>query len=153
MDKGMTKEVMVRIVGQHTGEAVDSEKLASAAPGVYYERDDAQYILFEEKAEGFEETIKSRIKLKDNCLEINKQGPLNSHMIFQEGMLHNSAYVTPYGRFLMGIRTKRFALEEREESLQIQVDYDLEMDDQFVAESRIDIFVISADQVRSTSQE
>lgn len=149
----MTKEVMVRIVGQHAGDAVNDEKLASAAPGVYYERDGAQYILFEEKAEGFEETIKNRIKLKDNCLEISKQGPLNSHMVFQEGMLHNSAYVTPYGRFLMGVRTKRFALEEREESLQIQVDYELEMDDQFVADSKIDIFVISAGQVRTTSRE
>ncbi|MBQ7926798.1 MAG: DUF1934 domain-containing protein [Lachnospiraceae bacterium] len=149
----MTKEVMVRIVGQHAGDAVNDEKLASAAPGVYYERDGAQYILFEEKAEGFEETIKNRIKLKDNCLEISKQGPLNSHMVFQEGMLHNSAYVTPYGRFLMGVRTKRFALEEREESLQIQVDYELEMDDQFVADSKIDIFVISAGQVRMTSRE
>lgn len=149
----MTKEVMVRIVGQHAGDAVNDEKLAGAAPGVYYERDGAQYILFEEKAEGFEETIKNRIKLKDNCLEISKQGPLNSHMVFQEGMLHNSAYVTPYGRFLMGVRTKRFALEEREESLQIQVDYELEMDDQFVADSKIDIFVISAGQVRTTSRE
>ena len=83
----MTKEVMVRIVGQHAGDAVNDEKLASAAPGFYYEWDGAQYIVFEKKAEGFEETIKNRIKLKDNCLEISKQGPLNSHMVFQEGML------------------------------------------------------------------
>lgn len=148
----MTKEVMVRIVGQHTGEAVDSEKLASAAPGVYYEKDGAHYILFEEKAEGFEESIKSRIKLKGNRLEISKQGPLNSQMVFEEGMVHNSAYVTPYGRFLMGIHTRRFAMEEREESLRIQVDYGLELDDQFVAESRIDIFVVSAGHVHPVSQ-
>ncbi len=147
----MTKEVMIRIIGVHQGEAVDPEKLAAAAPGIYYEKDGAQYVLFEEKQEGFEETVKTRLKLKGETLELSKQGPINSRMVFQEGMLHNSAYVTPYGQFLMGVRTSRFAMEEREDSLHIQVDYTLEMDDQFVADSRIDIQVISASQVHPTA--
>lgn len=144
----MTKEVMIRIVGQHKGEDVEQEQLASAAAGVYYEKDGAHYVLFQETQEGFSQPIKSRIKLKGNTLEMTKQGPLNSRMVFQEGVVHNSVYATPYGQFLMGIHTKRFAMEEREDSLRIQVDYALELDDHFIADSRIDIFVVSANQVR-----
>lgn len=140
----MTKEVMIRIVGMHQGEEADKEQVASAAAGVYYIKDGVHYVLFEERQEGFAETIKNRIKLKGKVLEISKQGLLNSNMVFEEGVVHNSAYTTPYGRFLMGIHTHRFAMEEREDSLRIQVDYTLEMDDKFVAESRIDIMVVSA---------
>lgn len=141
----MTKEVMVRIVGMHNGEETDNQPVASAAAGVYYLKDGVHYVLFEEHAQGFTETIKNRLKLKGNVLEISKQGLLSSNMVFEEGVVHNTVYNTPYGTFLMGIHTKRFAMEEREDSLRIQVDYTLEMDDKFVAESRIDIMVVSAD--------
>lgn len=81
------------------------------------ERDGAWYLFYEEQPEGFPEPLKTRIKYKQDLLEINRQGTWGHRMVFESGKAYRTAYPTPYGMLLLDIETHSVACEEHEEDM------------------------------------
>ena len=138
---GMTKEVELMIKGvQKYADHVDDD-LQTRAKGEYYFRNGGHYILYEEHNEGFTETTKSMLKLKDGCLEMTRKGLVNTSMVFEQGKETASTYKTPFGEMLLGIRTKELNVIETEDKIQIKVAYVLEAEGRHMAECEIEILV------------
>ncbi len=159
----MTKEVLIKISGLHmesVPEEADIEEntvgdtfsedsdfeeegaIEVLVPGNYYFKNGKHYLLFEEIIEGISDVIKSQIKWKDDlCLEVCKKGVASMNMVYEKNKKTQCFYSTPYGRLELGIFTSDIIVKETEEEIDICVEYSMEVNHQFMAESKICIHV------------
>lgn len=141
----MTKEVMVTISGLQFDGTVDAEALEVINFGDYYKKDDKHYILYEEFVEGFTRTNQNVIKFREDILDITKKGVTNVHMIFEKNKKNMTYYETPFGNLLVGINAKNVNVRETEESIDVEVDYALEINYEHLADCFIKLNIKSRD--------
>lgn len=134
----MTKEVLLSLQGlQFDAVSADGDKIETITPAEYYKRNDSHYVIFEEAIEGFQEKTKNVIKFKENSLDLTKKGLVNVHMIFEENKKNMTNYTTPYGNILIGIDARSVRLKEKEERIEVDVDYALEVNYEHFADCKI----------------
>ena len=79
----MTNDILLKISGlQMAGN--DSDTIETISPATYYERNGKHYFLYDEVTEGFDETTKNRIKIKEGYMELFKNGVTSVHMVFEQ---------------------------------------------------------------------
>ena len=120
----MTKDVMVTISGFHVEEE-ESDTIEMVHIGQYFERNDTQYLLYDEQLEGMSEPVKNRIKIRKGKMELQKRGPVTTNMVFEEGKRESSTYAIPYGSFLMETYTKKVEFHLEEDCLKAKAFYEL----------------------------
>lgn len=121
----------------------ESGMVEKLIPAEYYERDGSHYLFFTEEEESGEQT-KTRIKFCKEMLELVRQGSIVTRMVFEKDKLHMTDYRTPFGGFLLGIRTEKVVLEEAEKSLRVRVQYRLEMNGEHTSDSKIELLIREA---------
>uniref|UniRef100_UPI004055AB73 DUF1934 domain-containing protein n=1 Tax=Agathobacter sp. TaxID=2021311 RepID=UPI004055AB73 len=139
----MTKEVIITIRGLQAGTGVDGEPIEMITTGEYYYRNNKHYLLYEEVVEGETAVNKNRIKVMPGYMELNKSGVVSVNMVFKEDEKNITHYYTPYGSLVMGIDAKSITVDEKEDSMRIEIDYGLEINQEHVADSNIKIMVQS----------
>jgi uncharacterized beta-barrel protein YwiB (DUF1934 family) len=60
-------------------------------------------------------------------------------MVFEKNQKNVTYYYTPFGSLLMGIDAKKIDVQEAEDSIQIDVEYGLELNYEHIANCRIRI--------------
>lgn len=137
----MEKEVLFALKGLQF--AVDEEGSARALETItaaeYYQRGGSHFVIYDEITEGFEDTTRNIIKFKDSLVEVTKKGLMNVHMVFEENKKNMTNYGTPYGNILIGIDTGEISIDEKEDHIQILVDYTLEANYEHLADCRIEM--------------
>lgn len=141
----MTKEVLINISGLQVDvnemENHD-EPIETINAGNYFFKNGKHYLLFEEVSEGIPGVTKTQIKINgEESLEVLKRGISNAHMIFDTKRKHRSYYETPYGQLNLGIFTRKIELDEKEENINIKVEYALDVNYEPLAECTIRINV------------
>lgn len=144
----MTKDVLVSISGLHADVMQELEEENEAIevvnPANYYFRNGKHYIVYDEPVEGMSGTIKNKLKITDdNTVEIMKSGISNAHMIFEKNKKNQTYYSTPYGQMLVGVNTKDMKVDVKENRIDIQIDYELHVNHEAVADSTIKMNIIS----------
>lgn len=144
----MTKDVLVSISGLHADVMQESEEENEAIevvnPASYYFRNGKHYIVYDEPVEGVSGTIKNKLKITDdNVVEIMKSGISNAHMIFEKNKKNQTYYSTPYGQMLVGVNTKDMKVDVKENRIDIQIDYELHVNHEAVADSTIKMNIVS----------
>lgn len=139
----MTKDVTVKIRGIQQYPEGEKAETVTEEPAEYFLRNDTHYVMYEELSEGFTESSKCMLKLKGSCVELTKKGLVQSHMVFEEGKFHMTDYKTPFGMVVLGVRTKRVTVLEKENLLTIQIVYALETNEEHMADCSIHIQVKS----------
>ena len=71
------------------------------------------------------QVVKNILKIGPKTVEISKKGGRNSHMVFEKGKENLSYYDTPFGSLLLGVSTSDIRWMEKEDHMNLQVDYDL----------------------------
>lgn len=133
----MTKDVLLSIKGLQFANEQDTEPVEVITSGDYYKRNGKHYILYDEVMEGFEGVTKNIIKLKENCLDVTKKGVTNVHMMFEKNKKNITYYSTPFGSIMIGIDAKDIKIEEKEESILVNVSYGLEVNYEHMADCNI----------------
>ncbi len=141
----MTEEVLISVKGLHTVDSAQEEEIEVTSAGKYYLKNGKHYILYDEILEGTGDIVKNRIKLFDNGMEIQKNGSVSAKMIFQQGKKNTSWYGTPMGNMLAGIQVTDMDVREQENLIEVDVGYELEMNYEKVADSRIHIRIMAKD--------
>ena len=141
----MTKEVLINISGLQVDvnemENHD-EPIETINAGNYFFKNGKHYLLFEEVSEGIAGVTKTQIKINgEESLEVLKRGVSNAHMIFDTKRKHRSYYETPYGQLNLGIFTRKIEVDEKEENINIKVEYALDVNYEPLAECTIRINV------------
>lgn len=138
----MTKDVLVSIKGlQNLEEGLEPEEVEVVAKGDYYFKNGHHFIYFDEVLEGFPEPVKNSIKITENSVEVKKKGAANVQMIFEENKKNFTYYATPFGNLQMGLAATRIKVQEEEESLDLCIDYALEINGEHVADCEISVSV------------
>lgn len=135
----MTRDVIVTMKGLQFVEQQENEAVELITRGEYFDKNGKHYVLFDEIMEGVDTPIKNVLKFQENCVEITKKGGVNVHMMFQVGKKNLTYYDTPYGSILIGIEGKKITLQETEKVIQLQVDYGMEVNYEFLADCSITI--------------
>ena len=111
----MTKDVLVTVRGlQMTPDGDDTIEVTTT--GKYYEKDGKRYLFYDEIGDDTNLIVKNSIE-KENKLV--------------------SVYETPYGQMEMGVYTTGICLDERDDFLELKLEYLLEINNQHVSDSEI----------------
>ena len=142
----MTKEVKLRICGMHMhGEDGDRDDVEVISVGQMCERDGFAWITYEEVVEeeenGLVSVVKNLVKYKDDQLEIIKHGPAESHMVFVPNETTYAYYSTPVGELEIALSTKSLQKILTERGFHLKLDYDLELNQTFLSNCNVDIFI------------
>lgn len=137
----MNGRVKLSIAGLHLSGDHESAAQESCYTAEYFQKNNNHYLLYEEKQEGFDGVLKSRIKVKDKLVELTRQGPVRTHMIFEENKKHMTGYATPYGEILLGIHTKSICVTEREKEILIRIEYTLEANEEILSDCSLELRV------------
>ena len=132
----MTKDVLVFVQGMQFLEmaAEPEEPIEILTPGTYYYRNGCHYIKYEEVIEGIAGTVSSMVKIRNKSIEVRKRGSANLHMIFEKDKKNITYYDTPFGKIQLGVFTTGVRIEEQENLIELEVDYSLDMNDNYVAD-------------------
>lgn len=141
----MTKDVLVKISGLQFEEQEENEPVEIITTGNYYKKNGKHYILYDEVQEGCDDVTKSMIKVNDEFMDVTKRGTTNVHMMFEKNKKNMSYYNTPFGSLLVGINAKNVRVNETEEAIDIQVDYDLEVNYEHMAKCTINMNILPRD--------
>lgn len=136
----MDKEVLVSISGLQFENGAD-EALEMITVGDYYNRNGKHYLRFDELMEGFTGITKNMIKISDKSVDITKKGITNVHMVFEEKQKNMTYYNTPFGNLLIGLSTKRINVHEKENTINVKIDYSLDVNYEYVSDCTITISV------------
>lgn len=147
----MTKDILITIqglqfVGNDVNQSVSDEELdaiETICPGEYYFKNGAHFFIYEELLEGFNESVRNVIKLRDREFTLIKKGAVNVQMVFSEGKKTLTDYFTPFGNILIALDTKEVQVQEEEDCINIHISYGLEANYQFIADCSITIAVKS----------
>jgi len=66
-----------------------------------------------------------------------KKGAANVHMVFEKNKKNITYYNTPFGSLMIGIDAKDIKIEEKDESIQVNVAYGLEVNCEHMADCNI----------------
>lgn len=112
----------------------------SAAQGAYYERNGAHYLLWEERMEGVDAPVQSRMKYRNGCLEVTRRGGVSSQLVFEAGKTYRTDYVTALGTLRMEIATDNVTFETVPDGTRrVTAGYCLCQEGEPVAECRLEI--------------
>ena len=127
----MTKDVLINISGLQVDVNEmenNDEPIETISTGNYFFKNGKHYLLFEEVSEGVPGVTKTQIKIKgEDSLEVLKRGVSNAHMIFDTKRKNRSYYETPYGQLNLGIFTRNIKIDEKEDNINIKVEYALDV--------------------------
>lgn len=136
----MTNEVLISIYGlQFSSGSEDTVELITV--GNYFFKNEKHYILYDEMIEGFSGITKNTIKFSNDTVDIIKKGITNVHMTFEINQKSLTYYDTPFGNLLIGINTKEIDIDEKEDKIQLVINYALDINYEFVADCNIKITV------------
>ena len=110
--------------------------------GNYTKIADSHIIKYNEYPEGSnmsQAVNENLLKIKNNTIQIRKKGVINTQMYFEQAKTHHGIYKTPFGNFDMTIQTETVAIQETEDSLDIQILYHLSLNHDLASNCTIHI--------------
>lgn len=134
----MNRNVQLTLTGQQRTEGNDETTTGLSAAAEYYERNGSCYILYEETTEDGGE-VKTRIKLKNERLEVTKKGAVNTCMIFEPKTEQKARYATPFGILQMDIYTHSVESIQSDNQLTVTADYALTENGREISQCKISI--------------
>ena len=135
----MTKDVLITIKGLQMA-LDDSEGLEIMTNGTYYKKNGKHYVLYEEVLE--DQKVSSMIKINVGKVEITKKGPARVQMMFEAGKKNTSIYATPFGQIEIGVYAEQIRVNETDDRLELNMQYDLEMNSEHVSDSQVSVTVV-----------
>ena len=132
----MTKDVLVTVRGlQMTPDGDDTIEVTTT--GKYYEKDGKRYLFYDEIGDDTNLIVKNSIQITEEHVSVSKKGLINAQMNFEKENKLVSEYETPYGQMEMGVYTTGLCLDERDDFLELKLEYLLEINNQHVSDSEI----------------
>lgn len=132
----MTKDVIVSVTGTQFSLDNMEEPVEVITKGNYYKKNNKHYVMYDELIDG-EYPTKNMMKFDESCFNLTRSGAVNSNMIFEENKRTISNYVTPFGTLVIGIDSSKVNIEEKKEEINIDIDYAIDVNSEYLADCKI----------------
>ena len=119
----------------------EPDSLEFFTDGQYLFQDQVARLSYQEsEVTGLEGTRTSVTILPDRVV-VDRDGTVQSRMIFQEGSKSSFLYSTPFGQATMGVDTRSIRQSVNEHGGQVEIDYVVDMEHAVVARNRFSITI------------
>lgn len=102
----MKREVILSIRGTQKYEGQDPEVIELVTEGVMEFRDGGWDIRYEESALTGLEGVTTTFRVEPGKVILTRTGKLNSQMVFQQGVSHDSLYQMEFGALMLTVEAK-----------------------------------------------
>lgn len=130
----MNREVLITVRGEQIVDGQRQEPVVTITRGMYYFKNGKHYILYEEMSEGASEAVRNRVKLKEDSVEIRKQGAVTTQMTFETGKKTRTSYPTPFGSLFLDFSTSSIEIVQQERAISLTLHYDMAEEERHLAE-------------------
>ena len=137
----MAKDVIISIDTTYIYGPDDEETMEFTTDGVYVFENNIGYLTyFETQVTGMEGTRTSICIMPDSVV-VDREGSVNSQMIFKEGEKSSFVYDTPYGSATMVMDTRRIRHCMDSDGGELIIDYFVNVDNSTVTRNRFHVTV------------
>lgn len=120
--------VMLSICSKQNYEGQDPETIELVTEGVMEHRNDVWEISYEESDLTGLEGVTTTFKLSKRGATLRRSGRLQSRMIFQEGVRHESLYQMEVGALLIGVIAQKIRYDMTENGGTVDITYGIEIE-------------------------
>ena len=105
----MKQEVVLSICGCQTYQGQEPDTIELVTEGTMEYRSNGWDISYEESDLTGLEGVTTTFRIEDGKIVLKRSGKLNSQMVFQEGLSHDSLYQMEFGALMMTVTGKKVA--------------------------------------------
>ena len=124
----MKKAVMLSIRGRQAYLDQDPEDIELVTEGTLEYRDGGWDIQYEESELTGLAGVTTTFRVEPGKVTLTRKGPLDSQMIFQENVVHESLYQMPFGALLLSVKATRVFFDIVPDGGVIDLSYDISIE-------------------------
>lgn len=133
------REVSVYVKTEQHDKLGNKDSIKIKSNGKMYDKNGETYIVYKESLGNEEELVTTTIKISKEEVSIKRFGTVNSNMIFNKEKTSISRYHTAQGIFEIKVDTKKLDIIKHESSMDIIINYDINIVDLFEGYNNIKI--------------
>ena len=124
----MKKEVTLSIEGRQTYQDQDPEIIELVTDGTMEFRNGGWDISYEESELTGLAGVTTTFRVEPGKVTLDRKGPLNSTMIFQENVVHESLYQMPFGALMLSVKATRVLFDIVPDGGMIDLSYNISIE-------------------------
>lgn len=140
----MKQKVMLSIQGRQTYVDQEPDTIELVTEGTMEFRDGGWEIVYEESELTGLSGVMTSFRVEPGKVTLSRSGKLNSQMVFQQGMTHESLYQMEFGTLMISVRATNLFFDITPDGGVIDLIYDIEIENSAagVIEYHLDIRAI-----------
>lgn len=124
----MKQTVMLSILGRQHYLGQDPEEIQLVTEGVLEDKGDRWELSYEETDLTGMSGVTTTFLVEADKITLKRSGKLNSQMVFQEGVSHESLYQMDFGALMICVRASRVMADICPDGGMIDLIYDIELE-------------------------
>lgn len=124
----MKQKVMLNIQGRQSYVDQDTDSIELVTEGTMEFRDGGWEIVYAESELTGLEGVLTSFRVEPGKVILSRSGKLNSQMVFQQGMTHESLYQMEFGTLMISVKATNMFFDITPEGGVIDLIYDIEIE-------------------------
>ena len=124
----MRKSVILSICGRQLYQDQEPETIELVTEGILGNRADGWFVTYKESELTGLQGVTTTFRLEPGVVTLERKGPLNSAMVFQEGRSHQSLYQMEFGALMLTVCARKVSYSLDENGGTVDLVYDIEIE-------------------------
>lgn len=124
----MKQSVMLSILGRQSYMGQDPEQIELVTEGMLEDQGNAWLLSYEESDLTGMGGVTTTFVVEPDKITLKRSGKLNSQMVFQEGVVHESLYQMEFGALMISVCASRVMADICHDGGMIDLIYDIELE-------------------------
>lgn len=124
----MKQSVILSILGRQNYMGQDPDEIQLVTEGVLEDKGDCWELSYEESDLTGMGGVTTTFIVESDKITLKRSGKLNSQMVFQEGVTHESLYQVEFGALMICVRASRVMADICTDGGMIDLVYDIELE-------------------------
>ena len=124
----MKKKVMLSIRGSQEYAEQEPEVIELVTEGILEQTENGWKLIYEESELTGLAGVTTTFDLVPGCITLSRTGPLNSQMVFQEGVVHDSLYQMEFGTMMIRVCANLVFFDITPDGGSIDLVYDIQIE-------------------------
>ncbi|MGB9679056.1 MAG: DUF1934 domain-containing protein [Thermoanaerobacteraceae bacterium] len=130
-------KAIISVKGTQKNEREESDTIEIVTEGSFYVKGNTFYITYDETEISGMDGTTTTLKVTENKVTLMRFGSNKSRMIFQKNKRHESDYMTPYGKVLLGIEPSDLHVNLSKVGGEITIKYIIDLDKKVVSNNEL----------------